>query len=404
VAHRAATQSSFTLASAASMLTGTYPEVHGAIEFYDKVSSYTLTLPEYLSQYGFDTTCFAGMNFFTGPWGLGRGFNKTDYLEPEKQKRQSKQARADEISDGFIHYIETVKQPFFSLLWFFDLHPPSITPEEYRDYFNNSETGNERIDRYDSELKYIDYHIGRIFEALCDNKMLDNTFIAITGDHGEVFNEHYMFENRLSGRLAYRLPVLKKVITRNGYLDHLGIPPWDELLRVPLIMKFPGKEEGHQINSQLELIDLFPTVLDVLGLKAKGIYLQGKSINQQLKSGGIEDEGRIVFSYTKPTKASALFTCAMNNEYKLIKIFPPDISVMNIKASPKTFAAGRMMAGEMMLKVGTDEKRDFSNDHSENLYTLRKELLTWRMKNEILREKLKLTGKKSQMKLSLKKK
>ena len=114
IARRAITQSSFTLASAASMLTGTYPEVHGAIGFYDRVSGYTTMLPEYLVDQGFETTCFAGMNFFTGPWGLDRGFNRIDFLEADKQKRQSGQARADEISMEFIHYISSVSRPFFS--------------------------------------------------------------------------------------------------------------------------------------------------------------------------------------------------------------------------------------------------------------------------------------------------
>ena len=403
LARKAVTQSSFTVASAASILTGVYPEVHGAIGFYDRLPSHLVTLPEYLSRYGFHTTCFEGMNAFSGPWGLGRGFNRVESFKQEKQKRGLDRARADEISSSFVDYITHSKasdQPFFSLLWFAETHDPRLTPEAERRYFGKSDGSNVRLDQYDGAIRYIDQYIGRILEALDKSSLLGDTFIVVTGDHGDVFDEHYWMEGRLIADLLYRLPVFnfKRILTRNGYVGHIGIPPYEEVIHVPLIMKFPQDKYKGEVEGQMELIDLFPTTLDLLNLKTEKITLQGRSIIPDLK--GNQNGKKVVFTYTKPLYSSALFTCARDNEFKFVKVYPPDINIKNISADRRLFITSRIWSGEKVFKVGTSEKQDFSKEYPERLQALRGELLLWRERNRTLKEKLRLYKAISRVKVS----
>ena len=392
LARNAFTQSTFTVASAASILTGVYPEVHHAIGFYDRLPSYLVTLPEYLSRYGFDTTCFEGMHAFAGPWGLGRGFNKVESsFGQEEQTGEFARARADEICSRFVDYISSRSndRPFFSILWFAELHDPQIVPEEERQYFRKSDGSIVRLDQYDSALRYVDQYIGKILGALDENRLLDDTFIVVTGDHGDVFDEHFWFEGHLIADFLYKLslPFFRKILTRNGYLDHLGIPPFEGVIHVPLILKFPENKYNGEIKGLIELIDLFPTTLDLLNLKTKSLF-QGRSIIPDLEDN--QNGKKIVFTYTKPYRSGALFTCARGNEFKFVKIYPPNINIKNISSNPKQFIAHRIWSGEKLFKVDTSEKQDFSKEYPEHLHALKRELLLSRKKNKTFKEKIRL--------------
>jgi len=396
IARRAITQSTYTVASAASMLTSVYPEVHGAIGFHDRLSDYPVTLPQYLSERGFDTACFEGMCAFSGPQKLERGFKTVYSFEPEKQRRGLLRASADEICSRFIDYIgrnESRNSPFFALLWFAEAHDPLFVPEEHRRYYRQSDGGISRIDQYDSAIRYVDYYIGEILEALDAKGLLDGTLIAITADHGEVFDEHYWLEGKPVADLLCKFPILgvRRLLSRNGFLDHLGIPPYEGVINVPLIIKFPRDRYKGVTLGLVELIDLFPTTLDSLNLDMARdlMQIQGKSIVPDLE-GNLEGK-RVAFTYTKPYHNGAAFTGVTNDEFKFVKSFPPNTSLKNISANPKVFIANRMWDLERLFKVGTSEKRDFGKECPEDLQALKRELLVWREKNATLREKLRLS-------------
>lgn len=69
--------------------------------------------------------------------------------------------------------------------------------------------------------------------------MVRNTIVIVTRDHGEEFGEH------------------------NGF--HC-MTPYNEMLHVPLIIKAPGLEQRVRIKKQASLINLGPTIVDLLGL------------------------------------------------------------------------------------------------------------------------------------------
>jgi len=92
---------------------------------------------------------------------------------------------------------------------------------------------------YDAEIYEADQDVKRVFKILKKNRLLDDTIIIITADHGEEFMEH-------------------------GNIDH-GSTLYDEVVHVPLIMRIPGKE-ARRIPALVQSIDIMPSVLNLLDI------------------------------------------------------------------------------------------------------------------------------------------
>jgi arylsulfatase A-like enzyme len=106
---------------------------------------------------------------------------------------------------------------------------------------------------YDGEIAYADAQIGRVLERLRQSDLADDTLIVFLSDHGEEFFEH-------------------------GGVKH-GYTLYDEVIRVPLIMSYPGVlPEGATIDDRLvQLLDVTPTILDVAGIP-RPPFMQGASL------------------------------------------------------------------------------------------------------------------------------
>jgi arylsulfatase A-like enzyme len=131
------------------------------------------------------------------------------------------------------------------------------------------------INLYDGEIKYVDEQIGSLLVELKKLHLLENTLIIITADHGESFWEH-------------------------GTLGHLGINHYthmyDELLRVPLIISHPQLGR-HLIRDQVSLLDIAPTIVDMLGLPQVKQF-QGKTLlplinGKEKREGGVISEASV---------------------------------------------------------------------------------------------------------------
>ena len=94
-------------------------------------------------------------------------------------------------------------------------------------------------DKYDGEIAYTDAHIGRLLQELDGSPLGARTVVILTGDHGEAFGEH-------------------------GEYFH-GAEIWDEVVRVPLVIRVPGKAP-RRISTRVSHVDIAPTVLELAGL------------------------------------------------------------------------------------------------------------------------------------------
>lgn len=96
------------------------------------------------------------------------------------------------------------------------------------------------VDGYDGAIYFVDQHIGQVLDVLADNGVLDDAMIIISGDHGDCFGE-------------------------NGfYMDHYTAS--EPVMRRPLIIRPPGMTAPSTCDELIYLLDLAPTVCDVLGL------------------------------------------------------------------------------------------------------------------------------------------
>jgi arylsulfatase A-like enzyme len=108
---------------------------------------------------------------------------------------------------------------------------------------------------YDGELSYTDYRVRQIYDLLKENDLLNDTMLIITSDHGENLGDH-------------------------GLMDHQYCV-YDSLLRVPLVIRYPRCiPPNTRVTSQVQLVDLFPTILRILESEDAEVWeqIQGQSI------------------------------------------------------------------------------------------------------------------------------
>jgi arylsulfatase A-like enzyme len=156
------------------------------------------------------------------------------------------------------------------LIWSIDTHEPFRQPDTYNKEADPAYRGpmdgrgrpfsrvrNRRDlrqleDLYDGSLRYQDEKLGELVADLEKRGILDETLIIVVGDHGEMFFEH-------------------------GLAGH-GKFPWEEEIRVPLIMRCPQVlPQGTVYEALTQLIDIAPTVLDVCGQEPEKRF-RGRSL------------------------------------------------------------------------------------------------------------------------------
>jgi hypothetical protein len=108
------------------------------------------------------------------------------------------------------------------------------------------------VDRYRNALHYADDSLAALLRGLRERGLEGRTLFVICGDHGEAFGQH-------QGNYGHTLFL------------------YEENVRVPLLVAAPGLIEGVRVRRVASLVDLAPTVLDLLGLPVSGEY-QGRSL------------------------------------------------------------------------------------------------------------------------------
>lgn len=209
-----------------------------------------------------------------------------------------------------------VEQPFFAMKWFMDPHAPYNPSRQFRDriilngrhisdidQYVNLSTSSVLLNKdkrqgvlnkelYKASIESLDERIGFILRALRERKLLDKTFVIFISDHGELFGEHGLWEHGGFGR---------------------NCTFYEELVRVPLLISGPTLPKGKVVYSAVSLIDLMPTIKQILGLNYPD-GMQGKSlmglINQDSHS-----ERDLYFSNIVPNEQ---LDALIKNYYKLI--------------------------------------------------------------------------------------
>lgn len=157
--------------------------------------------------------------------------------------------------------LKNVPQPFISYFHLMPPHAPYNTPLDFYDYFKNDglqftpkpfdmfakekDSSYERLLKirtvYDEFILYADREFGRLFENLEKSGLLENTWVVLTSDHGEMFER---------GIIKHTTPVL-----------------YEPVIRVPLMIFEPGRKTRADIYANTSAVDILPTLLHVTGQK-----------------------------------------------------------------------------------------------------------------------------------------
>ena len=225
-----------TLPSHCSLFTGNLPLKHGVRDNGYRLPDFNVTLAEFLKQRDYRTAAFVGAFPLDSRFGLNKGFDVYDdsYGSTNPVRDHSfVERKAEEVNSRAIHWItENMESRFFVWIHYFDPHAPYEPPPPY----NREYAGRE----YDGEIAYSDHAFGELLEKLNGLGLTEKTLIVLTSDHGEGLGEH---KEKTHGIFIY-----------------------DSTLKVPLIFSNPKIiPESKEVEDQVALIDVMPTVLDLMG-------------------------------------------------------------------------------------------------------------------------------------------
>jgi len=300
---------SWTLPSMASLFTSVYPINHGvihgiglkmdqAIYVQEIFSPDLITLAQALQAHGYTTFGVSSHRSLDEKFGFARGFDYFTCLPF---------LAAQEVNEAVCNWEDKIKkaEKFFLWIHYFDPHSPYSAQSPWaREYalqahtevildlegrsvtdlanlmrnFKNGELPDSlqplrseleqliqnfqentinpqdhNIALYDSEISYVDAHIGMLIKQF---NLYDDTLIIITADHGEEFLEH-------------------------GETGH-GHNLYQQTIHIPLVVKLPHRQESTVLNQPISLVDLMPTILDIIDVNPPAEIL-GTSFRNEKK-------------------------------------------------------------------------------------------------------------------------
>jgi arylsulfatase A-like enzyme len=351
----------WTLPSMATLMTSLYPRVHGATVPSNVVAcemgaascrprtvldESRLTLAEVLQRHGFATAAFVpGHGYTSRAFGFGQGFGTfvDDRIE------------APFMIEGFAQWLDrALPNRFFAYLHLTEVHAPYTGPsptrypadspdptqraraqtiaEEIRRYRGFAfdpgyqgtmdgsldaiqRLGPERLKKigsrdlehlvalYDQGIAYVDYWIGRLVEELDRRGLRENTIVFLAADHGDELHDH-------------------------GGFDH-GATFYDEMMRVPYILRVPHLGEGRVVDDQVGLIDVMPTLVDLLGA-GDTLDAQGRSVRPLLSGGALPE--RTLFGEAAMIPG---LVASRTNQWKYIRPSGAPPELYDLRADPR---------------------------------------------------------------------
>jgi arylsulfatase A-like enzyme len=270
---RASVQGNSSLPSSASIHSATYPTVHRLNSGDRRIPRDLTLIAEPFDAAGWATALHSSNGYVAERRRFVEGYD--DYRNLIQEHGRAHTERLWPLS---LEWLDSVREErWFDFLNTIDPHVPYDPPEEILSvYHPEPYTGRIRprstgelldglgnrglsdpdlrylLALYDGEITYNDVWFGTALEDLQSRDWLDSTLIVITSDHGEQFFEH----------------------GRGGH----GSGVWEEVMHVPLMLCHVGSlGSGQLIDEEVELVDLFPTLLDVVGLDLPA-SVQGTSL------------------------------------------------------------------------------------------------------------------------------
>ena len=260
----------WTLPSTASLLTSLHPEEHGAggrLGQFTQLDGEVRTVVRSFRDRGYRTHAIVNVLFLDpGLFGVTRDFESVD----QQAFQTNVEVRAaDATTRAALEWIDAHgdEGPFFLMVHYFDPHCVYAPPRAFRERWAEpadrdgewtfgtrpqmvairdgelspaAATIRRAEALYNGEVAYLDAQIGRLDDGLAARGHRDGLVLAVTADHGEEFLDHGGFEH--------------------------GHTLYDELVRVPLLLRAPGRLSPAVVDAPVRHIDLAPTLCELCDL------------------------------------------------------------------------------------------------------------------------------------------
>jgi phosphoglycerol transferase MdoB-like AlkP superfamily enzyme len=161
------------------------------------------------------------------------------------------------IFDSFVEWAgRESERPFFAMMWTYQTHYPYFVVGNEIDFGVEDKT----LNRYLNALHHGDEVLGNLLRWLQGRNILESTLVVLVGDHGEAFGRHDQWVH------ASRI--------------------YEENIHVPFILINPALFSGEKFSTIGGLIDIAPTVMDILDLPPSDKW-QGRSLFQGARTGRV---------------------------------------------------------------------------------------------------------------------
>lgn len=290
--------SGWTAPSHASLFTGLYPVQHGVrlgeqgATFLPALGDEFVTMAEQFNDYGYMTSAIVSNRGVLGPWtNMHQGFRKYHFengigVIPEMYRFKSLlplfcyvthirpkyflfYQTAEDINSKLYSVLDKTAAPFFLFVNYMDAHWPYCPPRAFSHFMFpqlkkikkniwsflglvTQETGALPMElfQYNGEIAYLENQLGKLFAYLKKQHLYDSSLIIVTSDHGELIGEHGMF----------------------GHGEKVFM--YEDILKVPLIIKYPGSNNVGSVEKPILLTELYPMILKTCGLSLPEDYQQ----------------------------------------------------------------------------------------------------------------------------------
>lgn len=271
----------------------------------------------------------------------------------------------DRQAEEAVKFIRANKdQPFFLNFWSYGVHGPWGHKEEYTKAFAGKKdpAGLQGNPIMGSMLKSVDDALGRVIAALDELKLTENTVFIFFSDNGGNTHSNTAEDRKTEGRAkrdaggqladwrkwAGNLPPTNNAPLRDGKGTL-----YEGGTRVPLMVMWPGVvPAGEECQALMHAVDLYPTVLELTGLKAKaGQVIDGASLAPVLREPKAALAREAIFNYFpmgRPTRTGGVWV--RQGDWKLIRWFEQP-AVHELYNLAEDIGESRNLAAQMPDKV-----------------------------------------------------
>ena len=182
----------------------------------------------------------------------------------------------------------------------FDIGVTHVRDERLAAYPRTEAEVRQHVAEYYAMISHLDAQFGRIFSTLKQTNQLDNSIIVFSGDNGLALGQH-------------------------GLMGKQNL--YDHSLRVPLVFAGPGIPKGEKRDTLCYLLDIFPTLCDLLDLPIP-VSVEGHSLAGCLKDKNQNTRGVLYLAYTD------LMRGVRWGSYKLIEYASGQTQLFNLSNDP----------------------------------------------------------------------